>query len=90
MYFTTERDKIESLMRAGEGQNKFFVGYAGWGAGQLESEMETGSWVTTPADAGQIFVEGDVLENQWSKLLTRVNLSQYIDPDRIPDDPSLN
>lgn len=90
VYFTTERDKIESLMRAGEGLSKFFVGYAGWGAGQLEAEMETGSWVTTPADSGQIFTEGDGLENQWTRLLTRVNLSQYIDPDRIPDDPSVN
>lgn len=31
------------------------LGYAGWGAGQLESEIETGSWVSVEATPGLVF-----------------------------------
>jgi putative transcriptional regulator len=90
VYFSTERGKIESLMQSGEGDSKFFVGYSGWGAGQLEMELESGSWLTVPGDATQVFLGGDALEDQWSRLTARVTLAQYIDPERIPEDPSLN
>jgi putative transcriptional regulator len=90
VYFSTERDKIESIMQAGEGDSKFFVGYSGWGAGQLEKELEGGSWLVVPGNATQVFLGGDALEDQWSRLTARVTLGQYIDPERIPEDPSLN
>lgn len=32
-----------------------FLGYAGWGAGQLEEEIQQNSWLTTPATADIIF-----------------------------------
>ena len=35
VYFTTDREKIEWLMNHNDGAIKFFVGYAGWAAGQL-------------------------------------------------------
>ncbi|MCB0529514.1 MAG: YqgE/AlgH family protein [Saprospiraceae bacterium] len=34
---------------------RFFVGYSGWSGGQLEEEMEYGSWVAAPMDANYIF-----------------------------------
>ena len=97
LHFTAERGKIEKLLAGGwesaEGGGplgdglyaKFFVGYAGWGAGQLESEMETGSWLTAPAEVLHVF---DPSEKLWSKLTTWLTVG--IDPDRIPDDPSVN
>jgi len=90
VYFSTERDKIESLMQSGDGDSKFFVGYSGWGAGQLETELESESWLVLPADATQVFLGGEALEEQWSRLTARVTLGKYIDPARIPEDPSLN
>ena len=88
VYFTAERGKIERLMgedQPEEVRSKFFVGYAGWGAGQLEGELETGSWLTTRADSSQVFEPGEKL---WPKLTTA--LTAGIDPARIPDDPSVN
>lgn len=32
-----------------------FLGYAGWGAGQLEEEIQQNSWLTTPATTNIIF-----------------------------------
>ena len=41
----------------GVGPEKLFVtlGYAGWGAGQLESELAQNAWLTVQADARIIF-----------------------------------
>jgi putative transcriptional regulator len=89
VFFTTDRAQIESLLLNGEASLKFFVGYAGWSPGQLESEIETGSWVTTAGDADQIF-NADGAQDQWTRLMTRATLGAWIDPKRIPDDPNLN
>jgi putative transcriptional regulator len=87
VYFTTDREKIEWLMSHNDGAIKFFVGYAGWAAGQLENELETESWLIAPADA-RVILDGDV--EQWTKLMTQLTLGKWIDPERIPEDPSLN
>jgi putative transcriptional regulator len=85
--FTAERTAIEGLMRGHEGSIKYFANYSGWGAEQLESEISEGSWLLSPATASDVF-SADT--GQWAKLATRLTLGQWIDPARIPDDPSVN
>ncbi len=53
---TSSRD-ILSAMAAGEGPENALValGYAGWGAGQLEQEMLDNAWLSGPADERIIF-----------------------------------
>jgi putative transcriptional regulator len=84
------RDAIERLVAENESAMKFFVGYAGWTAGQLDAEMDEGSWLTTPATPEMVF-EGD--EHLWTDLiraLSRAAITEMVDPKRIPDDPSVN
>jgi len=54
--FTTSRDVLESVAK-GDGPAKYMValGYAGWGAGQLESEISQNAWLTVEARDGIIF-----------------------------------
>jgi putative transcriptional regulator len=56
LYITTSRD-ILTAIGAGEGPKEYLVtlGYAGWGAGQLEDEIMLNSWLNTPVDAAVLF-----------------------------------
>jgi putative transcriptional regulator len=53
---TTSRDVLEALA-AGRGPRRALLalGYAGWGAGQLESELRDNAWLTVDADHDLIF-----------------------------------
>ena len=54
--FTTSRDVLEAVA-AGDGPEQVLisVGYAGWGAGQLEQEILANGWLTVAADARILF-----------------------------------
>ncbi|HEX2137383.1 MAG TPA: YqgE/AlgH family protein [Microvirga sp.] len=53
---TATIDILRAIAR-GDGPRKavLALGYAGWGAGQLESEIQANGWLTCPADAELIF-----------------------------------
>ena len=89
-YWSTDKDSVEHLVSHNSTPVKFFVGYAGWGAGQLESEMDSGAWLPAPATQDQIFADP---ETQWSRLRRIITLTityPWLDPRLIPDDPTAN
>lgn len=47
---------------------RIYSGYAGWGAGQLEGELATGSWYVVQASPDDPF---DEPEGQWRRVLRR-------------------
>ncbi|HMA11925.1 MAG TPA: YqgE/AlgH family protein [Steroidobacteraceae bacterium] len=53
---TTSRDVLAAMAR-GEGPEKAFIalGYAQWGAGQLEQELKDNSWLTLPLDESMLY-----------------------------------
>ncbi|MEA5445258.1 YqgE/AlgH family protein [Gammaproteobacteria bacterium AB-CW1] len=53
---TSSRD-ILAAIADGKGPEKSFValGYAGWGAGQLEQEISENAWLSSPAEARILF-----------------------------------
>jgi putative transcriptional regulator len=91
LYFTTAKEKIEALLGAEGTTMKFFANYAGWTAGQLESEVGRGDWLAAPATPKSVF-EGDA--HLWTDLVraaARASAQQgLVDPKRVPKDPSVN
>jgi putative transcriptional regulator len=75
-------DELGPLRRA-----RVFAGYAGWGPGQLDDELDEGSWIVEPALAEDVFT--DEPDDLWSAVLRRKG-----GPFRVlaamPPDPSLN
>jgi putative transcriptional regulator len=70
---TTSRDILEAMAR-GEGPEHVTValGCAGWGAGQLESELVDNSWLTAPADFELLFALP--LATRWRAAAGRIGV----------------
>jgi putative transcriptional regulator len=69
---------------------RFFVGFAGWDASQLEAELQDGSWLAMPASPEHIFASDD---DPWPKLVTQVIGERTLSALKIkhrPNDPSVN
>ena len=70
MALTATLDILRAIGR-GEGPRKSLLalGYAGWGAGQLEGEIARGGWHTAPAD-GELVFDAE-RSTVWEKALAR-------------------
>ena len=68
-------------------RGRVFLGYAGWGAGQLESELEEESWLVLPAEPDDLFCDDP--DGLWSSVLRRQG-GPYALLSLMPPDPSLN
>jgi len=68
-------------------RRRVFAGYAGWGAGQLEGELERDDWILEPADPDDAFTEAP--DELWRDVLRRKG-GVYELVARMPEDPSLN
>lgn len=66
---------------------RVFAGYAGWGAGQLEAEMEEDSWILEPAAADDVFT--DQPDALWHRVLERKG-PPWSALARMPFDPTTN
>ncbi len=68
-------------------RGRVFAGYAGWGEGQLDAELDQGDWIVQAAQPEDVFSEAP--EQLWSRVLTRKGGS-YALIARMPPDPSVN
>jgi len=56
------------------------LGYAGWGAGQLDSEIKSNGWLSVDADVDLVF--GCDLDEKWERAMAKIG----IDPRMLSDD----
>ena len=60
----TSRDILKAIAGGKGPENSFIaLGYAGWGAGQLEQEIKDNAWLNAPSDSSIIFKTP--IEQRW-------------------------
>lgn len=76
-----------AIVAAAVNEVRVFRGYAGWGPGQLDGEIESGSWLVLDSQAGDVFSGHP--DNLWRTVLQRQpgRLAWLAD---APDDLSSN
>ena len=78
---TTSRDiLLDMAMGRGPGQSLLALGYAGWGAGQLETELLNNSWLNCPMDGRILFDLPS--EQRWHAALSALG----VDPNLLTGD----
>jgi putative transcriptional regulator len=90
IYWGGEIDAIREMIKAGSikpSQIRFFLGYSGWSAGQLERELKENSWVIAK-------VKSEIIMNSrgsdsWKRLLRTFNNKYRIWAD-FPESPEMN
>ena len=83
---TSLREIVADALLPGESLHAY-VGYAGWGKGQLAAEIEGGAWITCTADPSIVFDEEP--ERVWDRVLESLG-PKYARLTRVPLDPRWN
>lgn len=90
LYWGGDIDALREMMLIKTIQPKdirFFIGYSGWGAEQLESELKRNSWVITKSSKSRL-LSMDPL-NMWENLLKNMG-ENYSYWSKFPIDPNTN
>ena len=83
-------DSIRELIKTGKinkSQIRFFLGYSGWSAGQLERELKENSWVIAKVNSNIVLNNGG--DDIWKKVLRGFKNKYKMWAD-FPDSPEMN
>ena len=74
IYMVSSKAPLEKAIASASDSKTFrlYLGYAGWDAGQLESEMEMDAWDVIPANPGIVFDPHP--ETLWTRLIAKQDL----------------
>ena len=89
VYLGGNMDALERVLEV-PSESQFFradLGYSGWGPGQLENEMKTGSWITLPADPTIVFQKEPL--QIWPDIMKSLGRPYDLYAE-MPADPNLN
>ena len=83
-------DYIKNMVASGnvnQNQLRFFLGYAGWSAGQLDGELGEHAWLVGKISPRMVMT--GMGSEFWSSTLARYN-NKYRAWANFPEDPGLN
>jgi len=90
IYWGGDIDLIKDLIIAGKLNNtqiRFFLGYSGWSAGQLEKELKENSWVIAKINSD--IVLNNQVDDAWKRVLRGLKNKYRVWAD-FPDSPDMN
>ena len=90
LYLASQRSTLEGLIHSPDTSAQYFTGYSGWGAGQLEAELDSGGWFVTPLSSDLLFGPH---EDLWRAVTQRIGeqiLTASLDGYQVPTAPELN
>lgn len=90
IYWGGDFETAITLLQTGEISNndiRFFIGYSGWGDGQLEEELQQKSWLTARAVRRIVFHKNN--DDLWKDALDLLG-SEFEPVKNYPIDPQLN
>lgn len=90
VYWGGNFETLKIMLQSGEidtAKIRFFLGYSGWDAGQLASELNEKSWLTVSANRSLIFETA--LEDTWPASIRTLG-GKYEMMVHFPTDPQLN
>ena len=74
---TASLDILKAIATGGGPQQGLLaLGYAGWGPGQLDQEIQQNAWLSAPADLGLIF-DGEH-ETKWRRALAKLKIDPLL------------
>jgi putative transcriptional regulator len=80
MALTATMDILKAIAKgAGPRRSLLALGYAGWGPGQLESEIRANGWLQVPSDDDLVF--GPDFSKKWERAIAKLG----IDPSMLSD-----
>jgi putative transcriptional regulator len=90
IYWGSDFEELKKMIQMGsvkESEVKFFSGYSGWGAGQLDDELEEKSWLVK--SRGDLNPLGNLSKKSWNKFLKAYG-GKHKMLAAFPEDPSHN
>ncbi len=81
MALTATIDILQDMAKGcGPRRSLLALGYAGWGAGQLDAEIQSNGWLIVAADEQLVFDED--LDNKWERAIAKLG----VDPALLSSD----
>jgi putative transcriptional regulator len=90
VFFSSERSTLEALVAQRELPFRIFSGYAGWGAGQLDGEIQAGGWFTARASREHVFRDHDDLWMEVTHGIGAEITDRALRIRHVPSDPRAN
>ena len=90
IHSTIDAAKVQEIIRERVEPSCFFANYAGWGPGQLETELQDDSWIYIPARNELVFSDGEELWETICREYRALRLRRDFGVSILPDDPTLN
>jgi putative transcriptional regulator len=73
---TATMDILRAIGRGEGPRQKFFaLGYAGWGPGQLDAEIQANGWLTVPSDDVLLFDDDN--DDKWRRAIAKLGVDPF-------------